>query len=135
MIRADNLKRRLAGRRVLVVENEYFIAMDIASALMDAGVDVVGPAVSVAGAIGLAEAEHLDAAVLDVALSDGKVFPLADLLGSKAVPVVFATAYECTSLPERYRSMPCLEKPFEYQVLISLIAGSMAPMPESVGSS
>lgn len=121
-------ERSLAGRRVLVVEDEYFIAMDVSSALIDAGANVIGPAVSVAGAIDLVGSEYLDAAVLDIGLPDGNAFPLVDLLGLKAVPVVFATAYDCRSLPEPYRKMPCLEKPFEYRALVSAIASSMIPL-------
>ncbi|WP_424140598.1 hypothetical protein [Roseomonas chloroacetimidivorans] len=86
-----------ARPRVLVVEDEFFIADDIALELHDAGLDVLGPAPNVAEALVLIEAAASDggiaAAVLDIALQDGRVTPVADALAAAGVPFLFATGY------------------------------------------
>lgn len=86
---------QLAGRRVLVVEDEPLVAMEMEEALHGIGCEVVGPAGTVEEALRLAQAEagQLDAAVLDVNLNGRPSFPIADLLASRDVPVVFATGY------------------------------------------
>lgn len=85
----------LAERRVLVVEDEPLVAMDVEQILRGFGCEVIGPAATLAAALQLAEAEasKLDAAVLDVNLGGQAAFPIADLLVKHGVPVVFATGY------------------------------------------
>jgi PAS domain S-box-containing protein len=86
---------RLAGRRVLLVEDELLVAMEMEEALRDLGCEVLGPAATVEEALrlALAEAGRIDAAVLDVNLAGRPSFPVADLLAGRGVPVVFATGY------------------------------------------
>jgi PAS domain S-box-containing protein len=85
----------LAGRRVLLVEDEPLVAMDAETTLRALGCEVAGPASTLPEALRLAEAEapRLDAAVLDVNLGGQAAFPVADLLVRRGVPVVFATGY------------------------------------------
>jgi PAS domain S-box-containing protein len=85
----------LTGRRILLVEDEPLVAMDVDQALVALGCQVVGPAATLAEALRLAEEEapRLDAAVLDVNLGGQAAFPVADLLVRHGVPVVFATGY------------------------------------------
>ncbi len=72
----------LRGRRLLVVEDEYAIATDLARTLEGRGVEVVGPAGSVEDALELVETEggRLDGAVLDINLHDERAYPIADAL-------------------------------------------------------
>ena len=71
----------LAGRRVLLVEDEYFIADDAARVFKTGGAEVIGPVASVHGALALlADTPGLDGAVLDVNLQGEMAFPLADAL-------------------------------------------------------
>src|SRR3954471_9178294 len=72
----------LRGRRLLVVEDEYVIAADIAASLQALGVEVAGPAASVVEALALLESEgdRLDGAVLDINLGNERVYPVADVL-------------------------------------------------------
>ncbi|MBO1073475.1 PAS domain-containing protein [Roseomonas marmotae] len=83
----------LAGRRVLVVEDEALIAAEIGAVLRSAGCCVLGPAATVEQAMRLAETSAIDLAVLDVNLGGQASFPVADLLARRGVPVVFATGY------------------------------------------
>ncbi|MBI0534890.1 response regulator [Roseomonas sp. KE2513] len=115
---------RLHGRRLLVVEDEYVIAMDMARALEELGAEVVGPAGSVADALLLVRNEdsHLDAAVLDVNLRNERVFPVAEALAARGVPFVFATGYDTSALPRAYAGAPRCEKPVNKTSLARLLA-------------
>ncbi|WP_137179318.1 HWE histidine kinase domain-containing protein [Roseomonas sp. AR75] len=89
----------LDGRRILVVEDEPLVAMDVEQTLRDLGAAVIGPAGTVAEALRLVEQAGMpDAAVLDVNLGGQAAFPVADLLVRRGVPVLFATGYG--ELPE-----------------------------------
>ncbi|WP_137131021.1 response regulator [Rhizobium sp. FY34] len=81
-----------SATRVLVVEDELFIAMEIGDALFEAGFEVLGPASSVDNALALLRTTRPDAAVLDVNLGREKVTPVALYLKSQGVPFVLATA-------------------------------------------
>lgn len=110
-MRAEN-KAMLAGRRVLVVEDDYFIADDMACQLAADGAEVIGPAASVDAAIRLIErAEHIDGAVVDVNLQGVMCWPVADELLRRATPFVFATGYDRASIPTRYAAIARCEKP------------------------
>lgn len=102
----------LAQRRILVVEDEYFTAHDIAHALGRLGAEVVGPAPSCEDALALVTAEHLDAAVLDINVRGQTVLPVAEILAARGVPFVFATGYDRGAVPVAFRSVPHWEKPF-----------------------
>jgi len=103
----------LQGCRILIVEDEFLLAEDIAHVLDDAGATVLGPVPSVLDALELIAAEkRIDFAVLDVNLHGEMVFPVADALAERSVPFAFATGYDEWSLPERFFMVPRLEKPF-----------------------
>ena len=103
----------LAYRRVLIVEDEYFLADDIAQALNKLGAQVVGPVPSPEKALALLADEPVDAAILDINLRGRMVFPVADALREQGVPFVFATGYDETAVPEAYKDVPRWEKPFK----------------------
>src|SRR3712207_3309616 len=96
----------LAGRRVMVVEDEFFLADDLAQALEKLGAEVVGPVPSKDKALAFLGAEPLDAAVLDINLKGEAVFPVADALRQQGVPFVFATGYDEASVPSSYQDVP-----------------------------
>ena len=104
-------------RRVLVVEDEYFVADDIARALGRLGIDVVGPVADASTAIELVEVEEIHGAVLDINLKGEKVYPVADALRVRGVPFGFATGYDRSVLPSGYRDVPRWEKPFDTEKL------------------
>ena len=85
---------------ILVVEDEFFLADEIASALSAVGAQVAGPAGSVAAAMKIVEAgTMLHAALLDVNLVGEKVFSVADSLLQRGTPFVFATGYDADVIP------------------------------------
>jgi DNA-binding LytR/AlgR family response regulator len=87
---------------------------------------VVGPAGSVEDALRLIDAgERIDAAVLDINLRGERVYPVAEALGEKAVPFVFATGYDAWAIPPAYAEAPRCEKPVDVAVLARLLAGGM----------
>jgi CheY-like chemotaxis protein len=103
----------LAGRRILVVEDELMIAMLVEDMLLELGCSVVGPVHALAEALDLARSESgLDAALLDVNLAGQPVFPVADALREKGVPAIFSTGYGDAGLRDVDRGAPVLQKPF-----------------------
>lgn len=118
----------LRGLRLLIVEDEFLIAMDLAQTFEDLGIEVVGPAGSVADALELLEIEgdRLDGAVLDVNVRDQTVYPVADALAARGVPFVFATGYDAVLAPERHAGVPRCEKPVDKRQLASLFVRDSA---------
>lgn len=109
----------LAGRRVLVVEDEYFLAQDLARALVRLGAEVAGPVPTREDALArLQEGERLDAAVLDINLRGQTCYDIADALLARGVPFVFATGYGRAVLPPAYGDIPLWEKPFDPDRLV-----------------
>ena len=108
---------KLAGFRVLVVEDEMMIAMFLEEALRSMGCVVIGPAGKLSDAIRLAGEESLDAAVLDVNIRGGQVFPAAEKLIDRGIPFVLASGYSDWILPEAMQGKPRLTKPFTMQEL------------------
>jgi CheY-like chemotaxis protein len=112
--------------RILVVEDEYLLADDLADALTALGAQVIGPVGVLAEAMALAQAVPIDGAILDINLRGEMVFPLADMLAAKGVPHVFATGYGQESLPEGYQGVPTISKPVNAQALQPLLAAARA---------
>jgi CheY-like chemotaxis protein len=103
---------KLAGLRVLVVEDEMMVSMLIEDMLGDLGCAVVGPAARLDEAMELARTCEIDCAVLDVNLGGQPIFPLADLLRELGRPFAFATGYGDAGIREEDRGTPVLQKPF-----------------------
>jgi two-component system, chemotaxis family, sensor kinase Cph1 len=102
--------------RVLLVEDSGLVAMQIQTLLEEAGCEVVGPASRVGPALRLATSEVINAAVLDVDLNGTPSWDVADALTSRGIPFVLATGYSSDdALPDRFRSVPKLLKPFSTQ--------------------
>jgi CheY-like chemotaxis protein len=114
----------LKGRRFLVVEDEYLIAADLAASLQALGVEVAGPAASVAEALRLLEVDHdrLDGAVLDINLRHERVYPVADVLRARGVPFVFTTGYDASVVPSLYMDVPRCEKPVDERRLLQCLS-------------
>ena len=113
----------LDGRRVLVVEDEPLVALEIEAELTDAGAVVVGPVGSLEAAARLIAAEPLDAALLDANLAGKPVDALAAELAARGVPFAFASGYGPSGLPEGFRDRPLIGKPFGAEALVALVRG------------
>jgi DNA-binding NarL/FixJ family response regulator len=103
----------LQGRRVLVVEDEFLVAMDLELMLGELGCEVVGPIGDLANALRAAQEESFDLALLDVNVGGEPVTGVAEALVERGVPIVFCTGYQAANLPERYATAPTLMKPFQ----------------------
>ena len=97
--------RILDGRRIMVVEDDYLVALALSAVLEDAGAHVVGPVASAQEAVALLEEgrEAVDAAVLDVDLNGEKLYPVADALALRDIRFIFATGYGIDVVAEGYR--------------------------------
>jgi CheY-like chemotaxis protein len=116
----------LKGRRVLVVEDEYFVADDIARTLQESGAEVIGPVGDIAAAMQLLSAgARIDAAVLDVNVRGEMIYPLADALRRHRVPFVFATGYDDASIPGVYADVARCVKPFDWPLLVTAVGRIM----------
>ena len=114
----------LTGQRILLVEDDFYIAEDMVYQLEAGGAKVVGPVASVDAAIGLIEqTEPLDGAVIDVNLQGVMSWPIADALLRRGVPFVFATGYDRASIPERYAKIACCEKPCNFLMIGKALSG------------
>lgn len=102
----------LAGKRILVVEDEPLIALDIATTFEDAGCVVVGPAATLEQARSLIAANTLDVALLDANLAGEPVDEIAATLTRQRVRFAFLSGYGREALPAAHRSAPLIRKPF-----------------------
>ena len=117
----------LQGLRILVVEDEYMIAQEIADVLADAGAETLGPVPSVVEALRMIEAaERIDCALLDVNVGNEPVWPVADMLLARGVPMVLATGYDASAIPRAYAHLPRCEKPASGQDLTRALARVLA---------
>lgn len=114
--------RRLEGRRILVVEDEPLLAMDIAGQLEDAGAEVVGPAGTAAAALELIARYRFDAALLDANLDGEPVDAVAASLAGKAIPFAFVSGYGRETLPAGFGETELLPKPFHASQLLDVAA-------------
>lgn len=107
----------LEGRRVLIVEDRYLIASEIADQVRELGGEVIGPARNLEAARELMSAQTPDLALLDVNLEGELIFPLAEALRREDTPIILLTGYEDGSLPDAWSSLPRLLKPVDSRAL------------------
>lgn len=113
----------LKDLRILVAEDEGIVALEIEASLQGFGCEVVGPVGKLEQALKAIQTQSVDGAVLDVNLGGVEVFPVADELLARGIPVILSTGYNDLSLfPERFRGLPCLEKPYDEKDLFDLMA-------------
>lgn len=112
----------LLHRRIMVVEDDFILADVLCIELIEEGARVVGPCPSVEKALDVLYTERrIDAAILDVNLGGELVFPVAEALWNRNIPFVFATGYDEKDIRSRYPIAPICKKPYEFQVLHSVL--------------
>jgi DNA-binding response OmpR family regulator len=117
---------RLAGLRVLVVEDEMLISMMIEDVLADQHCVVVGPFNRVPDALQAAQTQPLDLAVLDVNIAGIKVYPIAEQLHVRGIPFLLLTGYGNSAVPlDRPTWQACI-KPFKTDELIAKLEALVA---------
>lgn len=100
------------ARRVLIVEDEFLIALYLEDMLTGMGHQVVAATGHLDKAIELARGDGIDFAVLDINLGSDKSFPVADVLRERHIPFVFATGYGTEDVANGYRNETVLRKPY-----------------------
>ena len=116
----------LQGRKILIVEDEAPIALNLAAAVSQAGGTAIGPAPSVAVAFGLMADHMLDGALLDIRLRGETSFALADVLAVLGIPFVFVSGLSSALMPYTHRDRPLFDKPYETHHVIATLADLMA---------
>jgi CheY-like chemotaxis protein len=112
----------LAGCRVLVLEDEYYIAADLEAALSSAGAEVVGTIGELSKALEQVAHDAFDIAVVDINLRGESAYMIAHELQRLRIPFVFATVYGAKDIPARFRDVPVWRKPYEMKGLVADVA-------------
>jgi CheY-like chemotaxis protein len=112
----------MAATRILVVEDEFLIALDIAGVLEEAGLIVIGPAGTVGDALQAIACEDVQGALLDAHLAGEPVGRIADALQAKGIPFAFVSGYGREQLPPAHRGVPLVKKPFTGKDLLAAVA-------------
>ena len=112
----------LHEHRILIVEDEIVVAMDLISIIRDAGAEVVGPAMSVREALRLIASHEIIAAILDVNLGKEDSLPVAQCLEAAGIPFVFHTGNGDKLSPNLWPHAPIIKKPAAPEKLIAAVA-------------
>ena len=111
----------LSGKSILLVEDEFLLAIQLEELLQSLGGTVHGPFGKLDDALEAAQRDDFDLAILDINLSGTMVYPLADDLRARGVPFVFLSGYGVSNLPERFRTVTRLNKPCDPNTLIAAL--------------
>jgi CheY-like chemotaxis protein len=118
----EGVASQLAGKRILVVEDEFMVAELLLQTLEQFGAEVVGPAPTLRQGLDFAKTENqLDCAVLDINLRGNLSYPIAEVLEERGIPFLFATGYDSRVIPERYGHIARCEKPIPSAALVQAI--------------
>ena len=121
------------GKRILLVEDEPLMALEIEDELRSRGFLVVGPARDIAGARRLIAEAAFEAALLDANLGGGPVDELAAALNERGIAFAFSTGYGREALPEAFRDAPILAKPFNARQLVETVEVLLRPRTDRPG--
>jgi len=116
----------VAGRRILVVEDEALIAIEMKETLTGLGFSVVGPVSTIPQAMAALGDGALDGAILDLNLGGQLTYPVADRLAALRIPFVFVTGYRSDTIDAAYADVALIEKPIDARRLGHLLVGGMA---------
>ena len=120
------MTRHLAGKRVLIVEDDNILAMALAEELAAEGAKVIGPAATVTDALDVIERTDLDGAIVDINLRGKAAFPVADALADRHIPFVFATGYLVAGhIPARHADVRRFVKPAAPSVICRALEEAM----------
>jgi RNA polymerase sigma-70 factor (ECF subfamily) len=126
----------LAGRRILVVEDEFLDADEVVRTLRGSGAEILGAVPTVEKALALIHSSPaFDAAVIDVSLAGELAYPIAEALLARETPFVFTTVFRRDELPERYREAPHCAKPMQPPVLLRQLRRALERRHPSGGAS
>jgi two-component SAPR family response regulator len=107
----------LAGKRILIVEDEIIVALGLADKVTADRATAVGPVSTVNAALDVIANTELDGVILDVKLREEMAFPVADVLADRHIPFVFTTGLDAGDIPSRHANVCCLQKPLTTEVI------------------
>lgn len=108
----------LKGCRILILEDEYFLADDLERALKERGATVIGPIPAFSEAKAHVANHDLDAVVMEVRLRGEATYSIADDLARRHIPFVFATGYSADTIPKRFQCVPRWTKPYYVEEVV-----------------
>ena len=115
---------------VLVVEDEFIIALDLSETVQDLGYALEGPFAATENALEAIDDHMPDVAILDVYCADGDVYPVADALTAKGVPIIFHSGHvPPQEVRERYPQALACSKPCPPSKMIDMVQEAVARMP------
>ena len=107
---------------ILVVEDEYMLAMELRGHLTDAGASILGPVSTIEGALDLLDSSpKIDVAILDTNLQGEMVFPVAERLQALSIPFLFTTGYDASMIPSQFKHVERLGKPTDMSKLCQAV--------------
>jgi PAS domain S-box-containing protein len=112
--------RKIEGNRLLIVEDESLVAMELGECLSALGFEVVGSVSTLAAAKEIAVKKEFDGAILDINLAGELVYPVADILMERKKPFVFVTGYRPEAVDARFKDIAILQKPVDRAILAGL---------------
>ncbi|MFY9656119.1 MAG: response regulator [Methylocystis sp.] len=116
----------LQGLRILIVEDNPYIAIALEEMLSEQGLVIAGVAGALDDALLLAASTSLDIALLDVNLGDRKIDPVAEALMARGKPFVFTTGCGRAGLPEAFLDRPIVEKPFYIEEILETLQNALS---------
>lgn len=109
------------GRRILIVEDEAILGLELAALLEEYGMVPIGPAGNSADALRLLDETPVDAALLDVNLQGQPAVSVAARLRERGIPFAILTGYGSAGLPPVFQAVPLLTKPFNARALVDVV--------------
>lgn len=111
----------LKGCRVLVIEDDYYLADDAQRILESSGATVVGPCGNLQACFEVLAQGYPDCAIVDINLGNGPTFDIPAELKKRGIPFLFLTGYDAQNIPEEYTDVARLPKPAEVALLVQSI--------------
>jgi two-component SAPR family response regulator len=121
------MTHNLAGKRILIVEDEIIVALDLANKITADGAKAVGPVSTVNAALDVIANTELDGVILDVKLREEMAFLVADVLADRHIPFIFMTALDAGDIPSRHANVRCVQKPVSTEVICRALEAMIFP--------
>ena len=117
----DMVRSKLDGRSILIVEDDYMLAEELAETVRSAGGHTAGVVPDVEGALTLLDSGvRVDGALLDIKLGEEVSFPIAEVLRARGVPVIFISGYDDWFVPGELDEIPLYRKPMDPDNVVRL---------------
>jgi DNA-binding response OmpR family regulator len=121
-----------AGSKILVVEDNYLLALVVCDFVTECGMEPIGPASGLDTGLVYARETPIDGAVLDINLDGRCSFPICEVLKERGIPFAFLTGISNLSMvPPEYRHVPLIAKPFEPLEMKRALEGMLNGNPET----